>query len=143
MRMEDELHLRAAALLDVVWRGIPASYKSRYRRDIWQQFEDNVRSEAYTSNLGKFINSLCQNLNVQIRGADDIELANDALREGNDKTLLKMMREETLLLVLMVRQRNQERREEWEARQAEREAEEEAMAQPGFGLPIEERKETE
>jgi len=126
------------ALLDVIWRSIPASYKSRYRRNIWQQFEDNIRSAAYTNNLGKFVNSLCLALNVEIRGQDDIELANDALREGGDKAMLKLMREETTLLVLMVRLRNQERKEEWEARQAEREAEEAESLQPGFGLPKEE-----
>lgn len=141
--MEDELHQRAAALLDVIWRGIPAAYKSRYRRNIWQQFEDNVRSAAYTSNLGKFVNSLCQNLSVAIYGADDIELANDALREGSDKTLLKLMREETTLLVLMVRLRNQERREEWKAKRAESKTEEESAMQPGLGLPIEKEEEVE
>jgi len=52
--------------------------------------------------------------------------------------LLKLMREETTLLVLMVRVRNQERQEEWRARQAEREAEEKAMRDPMFGLPKEE-----
>lgn len=132
-----ELHRRATALLDVIWRGIPPSYKSRYRRTIWQQFEDNVRSAAYTSNLGKFINSLCLNLGVELRNGDDVETANDALREGDDRAMLKLMREETTLLVLMVRLRNQERREEWEARQAEQEQEERESLQPGFGLPIE------
>jgi len=94
-----------------------------------------VRSAAYTSNLGKFINTLCANLSVEIRGEDDIEFANDALREGSDRAMLKLMREETTLLVLMVRLWNQERREEWEARQAALEAEEAESLQPGFGLP--------
>jgi len=48
------------------------------------------------------------------------------------------LREETTLLVLMVRVANQERKEEWEAAQAEREVEEAESLQPGFGLPIEE-----
>lgn len=134
-----QAHQRAVALLVAVWRGVPREYKSTYRRTIWQQFEDNVRSAAYTNNLGKFINLLCLNLGVKIRSGDDVELVNDALREGNDKVLLKLMREETTLLVLVVRLWNQERREEWEARQAELEAEEETSLQPGFGLP-EERK---
>lgn len=124
-------------MLDVVWRGIPNSYKSRYRRNIWRQFEDNVRSAAYTSNLGKFINSLCSNLSVEIRGVNDVELVNDALREGSDRTLLKLMREETTLLVLMVRLWNQERRERWEAEQVEKEQEKAESLQPGFGLPTE------
>lgn len=136
-----QMHQRAAALLAAVWRGIPASYKSRYRRNIWQQFEDNVRSAAYTNNLGKFINSLCLNLNAEIHGGDDVEWVNDALREGSDKALLKLMRDETKLLVLIVRLENQERREEWEAHQAELKMEEEDSLQPGFGLPMDEEEE--
>jgi len=53
--------------------------------------------------------------------------------------LLKLMREETTLLVLVVRLWNQERREEWEARQADKETEEAESLQPGFGLPVEKR----
>jgi hypothetical protein len=55
------------------------------------------------------------------------------LNGGGDRALLKLLREETTLLVLMVRVANQERKEEWEAKQAE-EAE---SLQPGFGLPTE------
>lgn len=127
-------------MLVAVWRGIPSSYKSRYRRDIWQQFEDNIRSAAYTNNLGKFIDSLCLNLNIKIRGAD-VELINGILQESDDKALLKLIREETTLLVLMVRLWNQERREEWEALRTEREIEEQESLRLDFGLPIEETKE--
>jgi hypothetical protein len=33
---------------------------------------------------------------------------------GNDRAILKLLREETTLIVLMVRVANQERREEWD-----------------------------
>lgn len=129
-------HEKAAALLMTIWRGIPPDYKSRYRRTIWQQFEDNVRAAAYTSNLGKFINSICSKLQAQIK-ADDSAEAEGILNCGQDRALLKLLREETTLLVLMVRVANQERQEEWRAAQAAREAEEEAMRDPAFGLPKE------
>ena len=106
---------KAAELLDIVWRGIPSDYKSRYRMNIWQQFEDNIRSAAYTSSLGKFVNSLCQKLGASIgRNAEDREAAQIILNSGNDRALLKLLRDETTLLVLLVRVANQERREEWE-----------------------------
>lgn len=81
------------------------------------------------------------NLNAEIHGGDDVEWVNDALREGSDKALLKLMRDETKLLVLIVRLENQERREEWEAHQAELKMEEEDSLQPGFGLPMDEEEE--
>ena len=110
------LHERAADLLEIVWRGIPADYKSRYRMTIWRQFEDNIRSAAYTANLGKFINSLCSKLQASIgRNDEEREIAQAVLNSGKDKEFLKLMREQTTLLVLMVRVRNQKRREAWKA----------------------------
>lgn len=46
-------------------------------------------------------------------------MAEKILNSGNDKMLLKLFRDETTLIVLMVRVRNQERREAWEAQQTE------------------------
>jgi len=117
---------RAADLLMAIWRGIPADYKSRYRMSIWQQFEDQIRSAAYTNNLGKFVNSLCSKTGATI-GCNQTE-RNEAfavLETAEAGPLLKLMREQTTLLVLMLRVRQQERREEWE--KAHPREEEEAM----------------
>ena len=130
-------HERIADLLEIIWRGIPADYKSRYRRTIWQQFEDQVRSAAYTSRLGTFVNSLCSKFQATVGTRDEErEKAEAILNNGQDRSLLKLIREETTLLVLMVRVRNQARQEEWEARRSEREAEEAALDEPLFGLPV-------
>jgi len=131
-----DMHQTAADLLTAIWRGIPNNYKSRYRRNIWQQFEDNVRSSAYTSNLGKFVSTLCWKLQAQIGGEDSADVER-ILNGGHDRALLKLLREETTLLVLMVRVANQERQEAWRNRQAERERMETEMADPLFGLPDE------
>lgn len=131
-------HEKAAELLWIVWKGVPADYKSRYRRTIWKQFEDNVRSAAYTSKLGTFINTLCLKLHATVgKRIDERERAEQILNSGDDRALLKLMREETTLLVLMVRLHNQERKKEFELRRAEREAEEIVMEDPLFGLPRE------
>ena len=101
--------------MGIIWRGIPADYKSRYRMSIWQQFEDNIRSAAYTSNLGKFLNSLCLKLGADVgRNSEDRARADAILQKADARAMLKLLREETTLLVLMVRIANQERREAWE-----------------------------
>ena len=137
-----ELHDRLAELLLIIWRGVPLDYKRRYM-NIWEQFENNIRSAAYTSELGKFVNSLCLKMNNARAGVNAAERDRFArlLSELDARQTLKMLREETTLLVLMVRVANQERREKREAAQAVREKEEAAMMQPGFGLPEESRKE--
>jgi hypothetical protein len=74
-----------------------------------------VRSAAYTNNLAKFINQLCLKLNADAgKDADDRATVERIANSGNDRALLKLLREETTLIVLMVRVVNQEKREEWE-----------------------------
>lgn len=106
----------AASLLDIIWQGISSDFKSRYRQTIWEQFENTVRANAYTNNLGKFVNSVCLKLGATIPGKHTAE-AEKILNSGQDRPLLKLYRDETTLIVLMVRIRNQERRETWEAQQ--------------------------
>ena len=55
--------------------------------------------------------------------------AEEILNSGNDKQLLKLFRDETTLIVLMVRVRNEERRQEWDARQEEIMEQDEALSQ--------------
>ena len=119
--IESKLKQEAATLLMMIWRGIPADYKSKYRMTIWDQFENEIRAAAYTSDLGKFVSRLCGRLNATI-GVKDEErsLAEAILQTKHDREMLKLMREQTTLLVLMVRVQNQEIREEWREKMKER-----------------------
>jgi hypothetical protein len=83
---------------------------------IWQQFENEIRAAAYTASLAKFINSICLRMGVNLGRSDgERTVAEDILRTANDRSTLKMLREETTLLVLMVRVDNDKSRAEWEA----------------------------
>jgi hypothetical protein len=62
--------------------------------------------------MGKFINSLCLKLGAEIgTNAQDRVRANEILRGLNEREFLKLLREESTLIVLMVRVANQERNE--------------------------------
>ncbi|WP_414647349.1 hypothetical protein, partial [Chthonomonas sp.] len=37
-------------LLWPIWRGVPPAYKKKYSRTIWEQFENQIRSSAYSFN---------------------------------------------------------------------------------------------
>lgn len=110
----EQYHL-ALQLLIPLWRGIPGDYKRKYARNIWQQFEDNIRAAAYTATLSKFINSLCSRMSVAI-AADDLPEVHEALNAGRDRDILRQLRGEATTLVLMVRLENEKRKAEWEAR---------------------------
>jgi hypothetical protein len=99
----------AANLLGPLWRGVDAEYKGKYARNIWQQFEDNVRSAAYTSHLPRFIQRMSSRLRVTVR-ADDVARLTAFVASADGRATLKALREEATYLVLLVRSVNEERR---------------------------------
>ncbi len=112
-------HEMAADLIWIIWKSVPATYKSRYRANIWRQLEDNVRGSAYTNNLSKFANDVCAKFDTTLgRNVEDRQRALNILRSGNDRRLLQLLRDETTVIVLMVRVRNQEH---WASREIEEE----------------------
>lgn len=73
-----------------------------------------------TANLGTYVNSLCSKLGVQSIGlSDDLDILDSILNCGQDREILRVMREETALVVVKVRLLNEERRAEWELQQME------------------------
>lgn len=99
----------ANELLMPLWRGIRSDYKAKYSYSIWQQFEDNVRSAAYTSKLSHFLSKIVQRLGIEIREIDAVSVA-EIIKCAADRDILHALRDETTLLVLMVRVANEERK---------------------------------
>lgn len=99
----------ARDLLTPLWRGISPEYKRHYAFSIWTQLEDNLRSAAYTSKLTTFLDKITTRLGIVI-GKEDTERVATVIQCSEDKAILKMLREETALLVLLVRVANEERK---------------------------------
>jgi hypothetical protein len=59
-----------------------------------------------------FANSLCSRFNAYVASTAEAVTLAEILAAGDDKALLKLLREDTLLLVNAVRVANQERREQ-------------------------------
>lgn len=100
----------ASDLLAPLWRGISPDYKARYARNVWEQFENNVRSAAYTARLPKFVQRITQRLGINPR-ADDVARVAAVLNAGQDRHVLRALRDEAAYLVLLVRVENDERKE--------------------------------
>ena len=135
--MEEKYQI-AAQLLTPIWKAISADYKAKYARNIWQQFEDNVRAAAYTQNLSKFYSRLCSRLGTEIQSAD-VEAVRDVLALGRDRELLRLMRDEAATVVLLVRVENEKRKAEWQTARAEQERERleiEAEGADEAGIPL-------
>lgn len=96
-------------LLTPLWRGMSADYKRKYARTIWIQFEDNLRSAAYTGQLSTFLAKITTRLAIEIH-REDAEAVTHVVTCPDEKAILKMLRDETALLVLLVRVANEERK---------------------------------
>lgn len=124
----EQIYETAQALLVPIWRGTSGEMKSKYRRTIWEQFENNIKSAAYTGTLSQCINQLCLRLRVNLR-ADDLATISAIVHSGQDRELLKLFRNEATTCVLLVRLENERRKEEWKEREAERQADESAVSE--------------
>lgn len=111
----------ALSLLIPLWRGLGSAYKQQYARNIWEQFEANIQSAAYTSSLSKFYNSICSKLAIQVT-VDTLPDVVAAITRDDEQRLLEQLRNETATLVLMVRLENEARKEQWREREAVRQA---------------------
>lgn len=98
----EQLRIYAVTLLSVVhrsidWRSLSPSVRKRYYDVLVQA----VKSAAMTSSLGKFLDSLCTRLDITVLKQDKAIL--DIIGLKQDRAILKMLREETMLLVVMMR----------------------------------------
>lgn len=109
----------ADKLLWPLWRAIPDQYKSKYRRNIWDQFQDALSNAAYSNSLASFVSQFCDPLDAQVR-SEDLSDLNSVLVSGEDRSVLHTLRSDTTALVVFVRLRNQERSEAYEASLAEK-----------------------
>lgn len=100
----------AEKLLWPLWRGIGDDFKDRYKKTIWEQFENNIRSAAYTAKLSTFLANITGRLSINIQ-AKHLQDVNEVVSSNLDREILTMLREETTYLVMIVHLKNQERKE--------------------------------
>lgn len=101
----------ADLLLWGLWRSISEDYKMKYPRDIWEHFENAIKSASYTGSLKGFL-SLFQRrlpLDLQAQYIKDIKKVVDS---AQDEEILNWLRTESTYMMMLVRLRNQQRKEE-------------------------------
>jgi hypothetical protein len=100
----------AENLLWGLWRSISEDYKMKYPRDIWDHFENAMKSASYTSSLKSFLTLFQRRfpLDLQEQYTKGIK---SILESGRDEEILGWLRDESTYMVMIVRIRNQERKE--------------------------------
>jgi len=97
----------AMKLLFPLWECIDSSYKEKYKTEVWQHFENNIRVAAYTSKLNYFLSKILKLMPIDLM-AKFLKNVNEVMNSGEDKKILKWLRSETTYLVLQVRVLRQE-----------------------------------
>ncbi len=97
-------------LLWGLWRCIEDSYKDKYFKDVWANFENAIRSASYTDNIAIFLDNIKTRIPItmELQYLDDIKKVID---ENNDEEILGWIRNESMYMMMLVRIRNQERKE--------------------------------
>src|SRR5690606_41598815 len=98
----------ARDLLGPLWRGISSDYKSKYMRNIWEQFENNICSAAYTARLPNFMQHMRRRLGL-IPRAEDLDALHPILHCGQAEAGLAALRRGTAHLGRPARSEHAER----------------------------------
>lgn len=109
----DNIKQSAITTLIEIWDCIDwDSMDSRRIYGIWDEFSSKIKASAMTTNsYEKFIEKLCRKMDIRSLRFGQI---NELQKQSNEfkKQILKILREETLGIVLEVRLNNQIRKEQ-------------------------------
>jgi len=125
----------AEKLLWGLWRGIDEAYKMKYPRDIWDHFENALKSASYTSNLKGFLERFQKRIPMRL----ERQYMKDVLSVvecGQDDLVMGWLRYESTYMMMLVRVKNQTRKDDYAAMMAEKEAALNDFLGKNEGLPV-------
>lgn len=104
----------ADKLLFPLFRCIEEDYKSKYFRELWEQYENALRSASFCSSLPQFYQNILKKLPIhpEVQYMKEIR---SVLQCGKDTVVLNWLRDETSYLVLLARLINEERKESFKS----------------------------
>jgi len=113
--MEINQQVIGESLLFPLFRCIDDSYKERYKKDVWEQFENNIRAASYTAKLSTFYENITRQMPIVMQRQYGDEILK-IIQSGMDKEVLNWLRDETTYLVLIARMRNEDRKKDLKER---------------------------
>lgn len=100
----------AENLLWGLWHSIKEDYKCQYPREIWEHFENALRSASYTDSLKIFLTNFQRRIPICIQAQYNKDILS-IVEAKEDDTVLNWLRTETTYLTMLVRPLNQDRKE--------------------------------
>lgn len=114
-KIKEKLRNDAVSLISVVWRGINwDNVGSRRRMKIYDEYANKIKSAAHTGKVSQFLEKLCEKMDSTPAGADApkvLEIIRGVEVDDLDLEILDILRSETELIVLLMREANNELKE--------------------------------
>jgi hypothetical protein len=113
--LKEKLRQDAVSLVSAVWHGISFdNISSRRRMKIYDEFANKIKSASATGKTSQFLEKLCEKMDSNIIEADAgkvLEVIRDIEAQDLDLEILDILRSETELVVLLMREDNNELKE--------------------------------
>jgi len=100
----------AEKLLWPLWRCVSDDYKDKYKKDVWDHFENAIKSASYTGNMKEFITNFQKRIPVDLQAQYSKSIL-EIVEAGEDDEVLNLLRTESTYLVMIVRIKNQDRKD--------------------------------
>jgi len=114
-KIKEKLRQDAVSLISCCWRGINwDNVSSRRRMKIYDEFAAKIKSASATGTTSHFLEKLCEKMDSGISGTDAprvLEIIRSVEAEDLDLEILDILRSETELCVLLMREANNELKE--------------------------------
>lgn len=112
----------AATLVLILHRSMDWDLWGKKRLKYWDIYENAVTSAARTTNsLTRWLNSVCSRMSITAPGRNDADRQqlNALLNAGRDAAVLKVMRNEPQIVILLVRTHQEDKKAAARAERAE------------------------
>jgi hypothetical protein len=120
-QLQEKLRQDAVTIISAVWRGIEwDSVSSRRRMKIYEEYQNKIKSATRIGKLSQFIEKLTEKIDSTISGADMsniLRIIKEVETNDHDLEILDILRSETALLVLMMRDMQGELKNSKQAKQ--------------------------
>jgi hypothetical protein len=101
----------ASEFIVPIWQSVDSDYKRKYALNIWQQFEDSLKSSASVKDLSSFYSRLKRRLNIEPNKENASKIVNFIARYDNSKEVMDILRTKSPYIVLVCRAINEQAKE--------------------------------
>lgn len=111
----EKLRTDSVVLISAVWSGINwEGVNGKRRMNIYEEFSNKIKSSSQTGKLSHFLEKLCQKMDSRFTSATSdnvLRIIREIEKDDLDLEILDVMRAETELLILLMREKNNEGKE--------------------------------